>query len=77
MYLPMSNRHSINIALNDTFALFQSCLKSVGYNDDNRGYALAIVYIDKNKNGKFDNGDIPVKNVPVKFSLTSNFLIYK
>lgn len=68
MYLPMSNRHSINIVMNDAFAVLPSGLKSVGYTDDNRGYVTAVAYIDKNKNGKFDKGDIPVKDVPIKFS---------
>lgn len=68
MYLPMSSRHSINIVLNDAFAVLPSGLKSVGYVDDIRGYVVATAYIDKNKNGKFDKGDIPVKNVPIKFS---------
>lgn len=72
MYLPMSNRHSINIVLNDAFAVLPSGLKSIGYTDDNRGYVTAIAYIDKNKNGKFDKGDIPVKDVPVKFSWVNN-----
>ncbi len=68
MYLPMNNRHSVNIVINDAFAVLQSRLKSVGYNDDNHGYAITVVYIDKNKNGKFDKGDIPVKDIPIKFS---------
>lgn len=68
MYLPMSNRHSINLVLNDAYAVLPSGLKSVGYTDDNRGYVSVAAYIDKNKNGKFDKGDIPVKDVPIKFS---------
>lgn len=72
MYLPMSSRHSVNIVLNDAFAVLPSGLKSVGFNDDNRGYVEATAYIDKNKNGKFDRGDIPVKNVPVRFSWVNN-----
>ncbi len=72
MYLPMSSRHSVNIVMNDTFAVLPSGLKSVGFNDDNRGYVEVTVYIDKNKNGKFDKGDIPVKNVPLRFSWVNN-----
>lgn len=68
MYLPMSSRHSINIVLNDAFAVLPSGLKSVGYNDDNRGFVIVTTYLDKNKNGKYDKGDIPVKDVPIKFS---------
>ncbi len=68
MYLPMSNRHSINIALNDAFAISPFGIKSVGFIDDTRGYAIIRAYIDKNKNGKFDKEDIPIKNVPIKFS---------
>lgn len=65
MYLPLSSRHSINLVLNDTFAVLPSGLKSVGFYDDNRGYADITAYIDKNKNGKYDKEDIPVKNVPI------------
>lgn len=72
MYLPMNSRHSINLVLNDAFAVLPSGLKSVGFNDDNRGYVEVTAYIDKNKNGKFDKGDIPVKDVPVKFSWVNN-----
>lgn len=68
MYLPMSSRHSINLVLNDTLAVLPSGLKSVGFMDDNRGYAEITAYIDKNKNGKYDKEDIPVKHVPVKCS---------
>ncbi len=68
MYLPMSSRHSVNVSLNDTFAVLPSGLKSVGYSDDGRGYVDIVAYIDKNKNGIFDKDDIKVKNVPIKCS---------
>lgn len=68
MFLPMSSRHSINLVVNDAFALLPSGIKSVGYSDDNRGYVDVVTYIDKNHNGKFDKKDIRVKDVPVKFS---------
>lgn len=77
MYLPMNSRHSINLVLNDAFAVLPSGLKSVGFNDDNRGYVEASAYIDKNKNGKFDKGDIPIKDVPVKFSWVNNEIYTK
>lgn len=77
MYLPMSSRHSINLVLNDTLAVLPSGLKSVGFNDDNRGYADITAYIDKNKNGKYDKGDIPVKNVPIKCSWVNNEIYTK
>ncbi len=77
MYLPMNSRHSINLVLNDAFAVLPSGLKSVGFNDDNRGYAEVTTYIDKNKNGKYDKGDIPVKNVPVRFSWVNDEIYTK
>lgn len=77
MYLPMNSRHSINLVLNDAFAVLPAGLKSVGYNDDNRGYVVAAAYIDKNKNGKFDKEDIPVKDVPFKFSWVNNEIYTK
>lgn len=77
MYLPMSSRHSINLVLNDTLAVLPSGLKSVGFVDDNRGYAEITAYIDKNKNEKYDKGDIPVKNVPIKCSWVNNEIYTK
>lgn len=77
MYLPMSSRHSINLVLNDALAVLPSGLKSVGYVDDSRGYVDITAYIDKNKNGKYDKGDIPVKNVPVKCSWVNNEIYTK
>ncbi len=68
MFLPMNSRHSINLVVNDAFALLPSGIKSVGYNDENKGYVDVVTYIDKNKNGKFDKKDIKVKNVPIKFN---------
>ena len=72
MFLPMSSRHSINLVVNDAFALLPSGIKSVGYTDDNKGYVDVVAYIDKNQNGKFDRKDIKVKDVPVKFSWENN-----
>lgn len=72
MFLPMSSRHSINLVVNDAFALLPSGIKSVGYTDDNKGYVDVVTYIDKNQNGKFDRKDIKVKDVPVKFSWENN-----
>lgn len=72
MFLPMSSRHSINLVVNDAFALLPSGIKSVGYSDDNKGYVDVVAYIDKNQNGKFDRKDIKVKDVPVKFSWENN-----
>lgn len=72
MFLPMSSRHSINLVVNDAFALLPSGIKSVGYSDDNRGYVDVVAFIDKNNNGKFDRKDIKVKNVPIKFSWNNN-----
>lgn len=68
MYMPMSNRHSINIVMNDVFAVLPNQIKSVGYNNPNRGFVEVVAYIDKNKNGKFDKDDIGVCNMPVKCS---------
>lgn len=77
MYMPISSRHSINFMLNDTLAVLPSGLKSVGFSDDNRGYVEITTYIDKNKNGKFDKGDIPVKNVPIKCSWVNSEIYTK
>ncbi len=71
MFSPSNVRHSINISFNDTLAFVPSGLKPVGYSDDSKGFVEIAAYYDKNKNGKFDFGDIPVPNVPIKTSWQS------
>lgn len=66
MFMPASNRHSININLNDVWAVLPSSIKSVGFNNPNQGFVDIITYIDKNNNGKFDKEDVRVENVPIK-----------
>lgn len=66
MFMPTSNRHSINIVLNDVWAILPNGVQSVGFNNPNRGFVDIVAYIDKNNNGKFDKGDIKVENVPIK-----------
>jgi len=71
MFIPSNVRHSINISFNDMLAFVPSGLKPVGYSDDSKGFVEIATYYDKNKNGKFDSGDIPVPNVPIKTSWQS------
>lgn len=66
MFMPTSNRHSININLNDVWAILPNGMQSIGFNNPNRGFVDIVAYIDKNNNGKFDKEDIKVKNVPIK-----------
>lgn len=66
MFMPTSNRHSINIMLNDVWTILPDGIKSVGFNNPNRGFVDIVAYIDKNNNGKFDKEDIKVENVPIK-----------
>ena len=66
MFMPTTNRHSVNFIFNDAYQLFQNGLKSIGNENDDKGIFDAIVYIDTNKNGKYDKKiDIPVKDIPV------------
>lgn len=66
MFMPTSNRHSINIILNDVWAVLPNSIQSVGFNNPNRGFVDIVAYIDKNNNGKFDKNDVKVANVPIK-----------
>lgn len=69
MYFPMSARHSVNLSVNDNFAFLPSGLKSIGANALNKGFVEVVAYLDKNKNGKFDEDiDVGVENIPVKCS---------
>ncbi len=74
MYIPTSQRHSINFTINDTFAFTSSGLKSVGQIDDTKGFVEVIAYFDKNQNGIFDKDDIGIKNVPIKLSWQNNIV---
>lgn len=67
MFTPTTNRHSVNFIFNDAYQIFQHGLKSIGGEDEDKGIFEAIVFIDTNKNGKYDKKiDIPVKDVPIK-----------
>lgn len=76
MFTPTTNRHSVNFIFNDAYQLFHNGFKSIGNEDDDKGIFEAIVFIDANKNGKYDKKiDIPVKDVPILASW-SNELEY-
>ncbi|MDD3238203.1 MAG: carboxypeptidase-like regulatory domain-containing protein [Candidatus Gastranaerophilales bacterium] len=74
MFIPGSNRHSINLSVNDNFAVLNG-LRSVGITDRNKGFVNVVAYLDKNENGKFDKSDVKVKGVPIKCSW-KNEIIY-
>ena len=66
MFTPTTNRHSVNFIFNDAYQIFQHGFKSIGDEDCDKGIFEAIVFIDANKNGKYDKKiDIPVKDVPI------------
>ena len=73
MFTPTTNRHSVNFIFNDAYQIFQHGLKSIGDETEDKGIFEAIVFIDANKNGKYDKKiDIPVKDVPIATSWTSD-----
>lgn len=72
MYIPSNARHSINLSLNDAYAVMPSGLKSVGYADASKGFVEVVAYLDKNNNNIYDEGDIGVENVPVRLSWVNN-----
>ncbi len=72
MFTPTTNRHSVNVIFNDAYQLFHHGFKSIGDINQDKGIFEAIVFIDTNKNGKFDKKiDIPVKDIPVKTGWTA------
>ncbi|MFI3299908.1 MAG: hypothetical protein R3Y28_00660 [Candidatus Gastranaerophilales bacterium] len=72
MYIPTSTRHSINFTVNDTFAMMPNGLKSVGQNDETKGFVEVVAYLDKNGNNIFDEGDVGVEDVPINLSWKSD-----
>ena len=72
MFMPTSNRHSINFTFNDAFQIFNHGLKSVGDEDMGRGLFEAIAFVDVDGDGKYTkNKDVPVRDVPLMTSWTS------
>ena len=66
MFMPTTNRHSVNFIFNDAYQLFHHGFKSIGNEMEDKGIFEAVVFIDANKNGKYDKKiDIPVKDVPI------------
>lgn len=66
MFMPTTNRHSVNFVFNDAFQLFHNGFKSIGSEDLDKGIFEAIAFIDKNQNGVFDKGiDVPIKDIPL------------
>ena len=73
MYMPTTNRHSVNFTFNDAFQVFNHGLKSVGQEDASKGLFEAIAFVDVNKNGKFDkNVDVPMSDIPLITSWTGD-----
>ena len=73
MFMPTTNRHSVNFIFNDAYQIFHNGWKSIGDENSDKGIFEALVFIDTNKNGKFDRSkDIPVKDIPVITSWNAN-----
>ncbi len=71
MFMPTTNRHSVNFTFNDAFQVFNHGLKSVGNEDLHKGLFEALAYIDVNSDGKYTkNVDIPMSDVPLITSWT-------
>ena len=71
MFMPTTNRHSINFTFNDAFQVFNHGLKSVGEEDMRRGLFEAIAFVDVNGDGKYTKGvDVPMSGVPLITSWT-------
>lgn len=66
MFMPTTSRHSVNFIFNDAFQIFHNGFKSIGDDDEDKGIFEAVVFIDVNKNGKYDKHiDIPMKDIPL------------
>lgn len=73
MFTPTTNRHSVSFIFNDAYQLFSHGFKSIGDEYEDKGIFEAIVFIDTNKNGKFDKKiDIPMKDIPITASWSND-----
>ena len=72
MFMPTTNRHSVNFIFNDAYQLFHNGFKSIGDVNEDKGIFEAITFIDTNKNGKYDKKiDLPMKDIPIVTSWSS------
>lgn len=73
MFMPTTNRHSVNFIFNDAYQLFHNGLMSIGNENEDKGIFEALAYIDVNKNGKYEkNIDKVIKDIPIRTSWTSD-----
>jgi len=69
MFMPTTNRHSINFIFNDAYQMFHNGFKSIGNEFEDKGIFEALAYIDVNKNGKYEkNIDKVLKDIPISTS---------
>lgn len=66
MYIPTNAQHSFNLVFNENFAPSTSGLRPVGNASTDSGFVEVVAYLDKNGNGKYDEEDVGVPNVPFK-----------
>ena len=66
MFMPTTNRHSVNLIFNDAYQFFSHGFKSIGDIEEDKGIFEAIAFIDTNNNGKYDKKiDLPMKDIPI------------
>ena len=66
MFMPTTNRHSVNFNFNDAFQIFHHGLKSVGDEDLHKGLFEAIAFVDIDGDGKYNKKiDVPIRDVPL------------
>ena len=74
MFLPSTMRHSISLDFSELYGISDNKLQALGANNLNKGFIEAIAFLDTNKNGIQDEGEINIENVTIKIKGESDVL---
>jgi len=75
MFLPSTMRHSITLDFSELYGVSDNKLQALGSNNINKGFVEATAFLDTNKNGIKDKGEINIENVTIKIKGESEVLI--
>lgn len=74
MFLPSTMRHSITLDFSELYGISENKIQALGSNNMNKGFVEAVAFLDTNKNGIQDEGEINIENVTIKIKGESEVL---
>lgn len=73
MFLPSTMRHYVTLDFSEVFGFGDNGVHSVGMNNFDKGFVEAVAFLDLNRNGVMDKGEIKIEGVPINFDNVKDF----